>query len=135
MQTFVDRQASPELTVQRFFAAIQALDRATLTELLLPDAVTHWPQTGERITGAQACIRVYEGYPGGPPRLRIERIVGSGDVWVAQFEADYGSERWYGFSICEFRGPRIARITDYFGPRLPAPEWRRQLVDPIETPA
>ena len=29
----------------------------------------------------------------------------------------------------EFDGARIARMTDYFGPSLPAPEWRQSLVE------
>jgi hypothetical protein len=130
-QLVIDPAGQHALTVERFFAAVQAADHATLGELLDRDAVTHWPQTGERITGAQGCIRVYANYPGGPPAFRIERIVGSGDVWVAQFAADYGTESWFGLSICEFRGVRISRITDYFGPALPAPEWRREFVDPV----
>lgn len=39
-----------------------------LLEVLTPDAITRWPQSGERITGAMACLRVYQNYPGGPPR-------------------------------------------------------------------
>jgi hypothetical protein len=42
--------------------------------------------------------------------------------------ADYGDERWYIVSVIEFDGPRIARMTDYFGPKFPAPEWRREWV-------
>ena len=41
----------------------------------------------------------------------------------------YGEERWYGVSIVEFDGPQIARMTDFFGPSLPAPEWRAAWVD------
>jgi ketosteroid isomerase-like protein len=61
-------------TAARFFAAMQAGDYATLGDLLTPDAVTRWPQSGERVTGATACLRVYENYPGGPPTYRLERI-------------------------------------------------------------
>ena len=123
-------QESRAETVTRFFGAIQAGDYATLQEVLTPDAITRWPQSGERITGALACIRVYESYPGEQPVYRVERVVGGGDVWVAELVADYGSDRWYTVSILEFDGPRIARMTDYFGATLPAPEWRRELVDP-----
>lgn len=126
-----DLRPSRARTVERFVAAIQAGDSATLLDVLTPDAITRWPQSGERITGAMACIRVYADYPGGPPANRIERIVGAGNVWVAEMVADYGTERWWVTSICEFRGARIARMTDYFGPALPAPEWRRALVDPV----
>ena len=41
----------------------------------------------------------------------------------------YGEEPWYGVSIVEFDGPRIARMTDYFGPAFPAPAWRAQWVE------
>jgi ketosteroid isomerase-like protein len=52
-------------SIGRFFAAIQAGDRAVLEEVLTPDAITRWPQSGERMTDAMSCIRVYENYPGG----------------------------------------------------------------------
>ena len=116
-------------TISRFFAAIQAGDYPVLLELLQPDAITRWPQSGERITGAMACVRVYENYPGGPPVYRVERITGEGDHWFAELTGDYGDDRWFVASLIEFDGPRIARMTDYFGPSLPAPEWRATLVE------
>lgn len=116
-------------TVARYFSAIQAGDYATLLEVLTPDAVTRWPQTGEQITSAMACVRIYESYPGGPPSYRVERVTGTGDTVVAELVADYGPDRWYVVSICEFDGSRVARMTDYFSPTLPAPEWRKDLVD------
>jgi ketosteroid isomerase-like protein len=119
--------------IERFFVAIQAGDSATLLEVLAPDAITRWPQSGEQITGAAACIRVHASYPGGPPTVRITRILVDGDLGVAELVADYGTERWSVISICEFRGDRIARMTDYFAQAFPAPEWRRELVDPIDT--
>ena len=64
-------------------------------------------------------MRVYENYPGGPPVYRVQKIAGDGDLWVAELVADYGAERWYAASVFEFDGPRIARMTDYFGPEPP----------------
>jgi hypothetical protein len=116
-------------TITRFFDAIAAGDPTTLLEILKPDAVTRWPQSGERMTDAMSCVRVYENYPGGPPSFRIERISGAGDTWVAEMVLMYGDQRWYGVSIVEFDGPRIARMTDYFGSAFPAPAWRAQWVE------
>ena len=116
-------------TISRFFAAIQEGDYPALLEVLTPDAITRWPQSGERITGAMSCVRVHENYPGDPPRYRVQRISGHGDTWVAELDAVYGDERWYIVSIIEFDGSRIARMTDYFGQGLPAPAWRRDLVE------
>ena len=116
-------------TITRFFDAIAAGDSATLLAILTPDAVTHWPQSGERMTGAMSCVRVYENYPGGPPSFRIGRISGAGDTWVAEMVLMYGEQRWYGVSIVEFDGPRIAAMTDYFGTAFPPPAWREQWVE------
>jgi hypothetical protein len=128
-----DLGAERRETINRFFAAIQAGDRPVLLEVLAPDAITRWPQSGERITGAESCVRVHENYPGGPPPYSIVRMSGAGDVWVAELAADYGEERWYIVSVIEFDGPQIARMTDYFGPKFPAPEWRRDWVQ-LENP-
>jgi hypothetical protein len=115
--------------INRFYAAIQEGDYAALLDLLTADAITRWPQSSERITGAMSCVRVHENYPGGPPKYRVQRISGQGDTWVAELDAEYGDERWFIVSIVEFDGPRIARMTDYFGQTLQAPEWRRDLVE------
>jgi hypothetical protein len=120
-------------TITRFFDAIVAGDSATLLEILTPDAVTRWPQSGERITGALSCVRVHENYPGGPPSFHFERISGAGDTWIAETTMKYGEDPWYGVSIIEFEGQRIARMTDYFGAAFPAPAWRAQWVE-LEDP-
>ena len=125
----------PELDPQRretiggFFAAIQGGDYAALQQALTPDAITRWPQSGERITGAMSCVRVYQNYPGGPPSFTVQQISGSGNVWVAELVADYSDGRWYTVSVIEFDGPLIARMTDYFGPSFAAPEWRAAWVE------
>ena len=121
--------------ITRFFSAIQRGDHDELIKLLTADAVTRWPQSGERITGAMSCVRVYENYPGGPPQYRVNRIVGDGDVWAAELVSEYDGERWYALSVVEFQGLRIARMTDYFGKTFPAPEWRRQMVELEAAPA
>ena len=116
-------------TIGRYFAAILAGDYAALGEVLTPDAVTRWPQSGERIVGAGSCIKVYANYPGGSPAVHQLRVTGNGGTRVVESTVDYGDDRWHVVSIIEFDGPRIAGITDYFGPSLPAPEWRRQWVE------
>ena len=127
--TLSDLDEPARQTISRFFAALQAGDYAVLQDVLTPDAITRWPQSGERMTSALSCIRVNENYPGGPPTYQVERISGGEDTWVAEVIADYHGERWYMTSVIEFEGPRIARMTDYFGPTLPAPEWRAGWVE------
>ena len=116
-------------TISRFFAAIEAGDYAVLQEVLTPDAITRWPQSGERMTGAMSCVQVYENYPGEPPAYAVHRISGGGATWVAELVADYSDGRWYTVSVIEFEEEQIARMTDYFGPSFPAPEWRSAWVE------
>jgi len=134
MTTDSDADTDQAQTIRRFFDAIAAADSATLLEILTPDAVTRWPQSGERMTGAMSCVRVHENYPGGPPSFDFVRISGAGDTWIAEMVMKYGDEPWYGVSIVEFDGPRIARLTDYFGPAFPAPAWRAQWVEREDAP-
>jgi hypothetical protein len=112
-----DHTAQRRATITRYFAAIQNGDYSSLLELLTPDAITRWPQSSERITGALSCVRVHENYPGGPPSYRVARISGGGNVWVAELVADYGDDRWHVVSVIEFDGPRISGMTDYFSER------------------
>jgi hypothetical protein len=121
--------ASRRETIARFFAAIRAGDYPALQEVLTPDAVTSWPQSGEQVTGALGCVRAYQNYPGGAPIARVDRISGGGDAWVAELVADYGDQRWHLVSVIEFEGPKISRMTDYFGASFPAPEWRQEWLD------
>ena len=116
-------------TIGRFFTAIESGDYSVLQEVLTADAITRWPQSGERMTGAMSCVRVYENYPGEPPAYAVQRISGEGDMWVAELVADYSDGRWYTVSVIEFDGVQIARMTDYFGPSFPAPEWRAAWVE------
>jgi hypothetical protein len=122
-------RAQREASIRGFFRAIETGDYAALEAALTPNAVTRWPQSRERITGAAACVRVFRDYPGGSPKYAIKRISGEGDAWVAELEADYGGQRWHLVSLVEFDGARIARLTDYFGQDFDAPDWRRGLVE------
>ncbi len=124
-----DHAAERRATIRRYFAAVQDGDYSSLLELLTPDAITRWPQSSERITRALSCVQVHRNYPGGPPTYRVDRISGEGNAWVAELVAEYGEDRWHIVSLIEFDGPRIARITDYFGPSVPAPEWRQEWVE------
>ena len=77
-----------------------------LLEVLTPDAVTRWPHPASRSRVRELHQGLRE-LSGGPPTYLIDRIVGEGDVWVAELYADYGDQRWFTASICEFDGERM----------------------------
>ncbi|HYM84079.1 MAG TPA: nuclear transport factor 2 family protein [Candidatus Dormibacteraeota bacterium] len=130
----------------------QHLDRAE--EFLTPDYVEEWPQSGERVVGLENMRAIVRNYPGGfdagrfdreharvvgedeeyvvGPSFSIIHLGGSGDTWTAVSLVRYpDGSRWHAVLLAEFRGDKIARITSYFAPELPAPEWRAGWVEPI----
>ena len=124
--------------IERYFAAIRSGDYGALRKVLTPDAVTRWPQSGERIVGAASCVKVYENYPDGSPTVHLQRVTGEGATWVAESTADYSDGRWHVVSVFEFDGarnrrhhrllraqPACARVASAMGPgRAPARHGR-----------
>jgi hypothetical protein len=52
-------------------------------------------------------------------------VRGHGDIWIADSKIRYdGGPSWFGVSILEFRGEKVARETIYAGEGWEAPEWR-----------
>jgi ketosteroid isomerase-like protein len=122
-----------EAEIRRHLEALRRADAAALSEILADDFVQEWPQSGERVRGAQACLAVAQAYPGGMPVMDIGRITGEGDHWVVQGKMHYpdGSE-YLVATLLEFAEGKLQRETDYFGPPFPAPEWRASLVERFE---
>src|SRR5712671_4809698 len=62
-------------------------------------------------------------------RFTIRRIIGSGNLWVAEFVLTYDGMPSYAVSIMEFREGLVADETQYFADRFdPAPS-RKHLVE------
>ena len=117
-------------TLDRTVEAMLKGDFDTATESLAEDAVVEWPQSGERITGRQACLNVYRNYPSGPPKYELRRITGGPDVFTVEARGDYSGTSVFMTSIIEFRDGKIQKQTDYFADAFEAPSWRAQWVDP-----
>jgi ketosteroid isomerase-like protein len=136
------------------FAAIDRLDVEGMRGFLTPDYVEEYPQSGERVVGLENLLAIVRNYPGGleagrmvrsgefigedeqyvvTPSMTVVHLAGSGDVWSGTAIAHYpNGSRWHVAVFVEFRGDRIAKMTDYFAPELPAPEWRAQWVERFE---
>jgi len=118
-------------TVERYFQAMSAGDLDTVGAIFADDVAIDWPQSGERFSGKETCLRIFTGYPGGSPKvLSVRRVTASGDLAVAEAELEYADgKRYLSVAIVEFRDGLISRETDYFSERFPAPEWRMHWVD------
>lgn len=121
----------PEL-IEEHYERLLAGDESAYTALVHEDFVQEWPQTGERVRGKEACLNIARNYPGGPPQIQLGQISGEGDHWVVEAMSRYpdGTD-YHVVAILELRDGKVAHETDYFGPSYPAPDWRRQWVEPI----
>jgi ketosteroid isomerase-like protein len=115
--------------VEALVAAINAADHAALDGVFTEDIVMEWPQSGERIRGAQNRREVYSRFPS-LPKVTAKRIVGSGDLWVLEANLDYGDgEPYQCVFVFETREGKIAKEIAYWSKPFPAPEWRAPWVE------
>jgi hypothetical protein len=91
------------------------------------DCLIDIPQSGERFD-REGMREVQRNFPGGAPDMKLVRLAGEGDVWVAELVSDYGDRPGGGiFNVCvilEFDGDKIARETRYYAEPFEAPEAR-----------
>ncbi len=131
---------SNQAVVDDFRRAMESNDMRELSrvrrEHSTDDYVQEWPQSGERIVGRDAAIKLDEGYEratGTMPRMTFRRAVGAGDVYVIEGTIDYGDGTPVNYvGVAEFRDGKIAKMTEYFASPFPAPEWRAGLVERME---
>ena len=115
--------------LERHWAASDANVFGVEHEIYREDAVLHYPQSGERIRGRD---KIQESRTVQPSmkRFSVQRIIGSGDLWVTEFVLSYDGVPSYTVSIMEFSDGKVARETQYFGdPFKPGPS-RAHLVEP-----
>ncbi len=115
--------------LERHWAASDANDFAVEHDIYHEDAVLHYPQSGERIRGRDNIQESRTVQPSAK-RFTVQRIIGSGDLWVTEFVLSYDGVPSYAVSIMEFSDGQVARETQYFGdPFKPGPS-RAHLVEP-----
>ena len=116
-------------TIEALIATLNAGDVDGMDAVFHENAVMDWPQSGERIIGGDNRRGVYRSFPQ-LPTITPRRIVGEGDLWVAEAMLDYGDGVPYQtVFIFELRDGKIARETAYWSQPFPAPEWRAAWVE------
>ena len=93
-------------------------------EIYHEDAVLEFPQSGERFEGVANFREWRRIYPA-KVEFELRRLRGRDDLWVAEVIGSYDDgPPYYGLSILEFRGDKVAHETIYGGEAWEAPEWR-----------
>ena len=126
------RDQAVRAALDQHWAASDANDFETEHCIYHEDAVLEYPQSGERTRGRTNIQNQRANQPSNK-RFSVRRIIGSGDLWVTEFILTYDAKPSYTVSIMEFRGDKVARETQYFADPFPAPAFRAQWVERMET--
>ena len=136
---------------KRYIRAIQEKDFAALEQMVHPDYVAEYPQSGERFRGFGAFRAQLENYPGGLPTSDADdprtKVLGDEERWaitpgytvlplagperyttVSRAPYPDGS-RWWVVSILTLRDGKVAHAETYFAPEFDPPEWRKGMVE------
>lgn len=118
-----------EAVIERLIKCINDQQIEVMDELFLDDAVMDWPQSGERVVGAENRRGIYSSFPV-LPTITPRHMISDGDLVVAEATLNYGSGPDYKtVFIFEFRDGKIAKETAYWSEPFEAPAWRKGRVE------
>ena len=132
METTLRSSTDGRAVLERFLEAEQRGDEQAIQELVHPDVVMEWPQSGERFTGRDRALAAMAATEVRPELAGEPRVVGSGDVWVLTMPVRYGSDPSHYVGVYELDAGRIRHTTEYFAAPFEASDARRPFAD---TPA
>ena len=116
--------------IRRYAEAGTREDFDTMEAARHPAWQEAWPQSGEIVTSNANYRAARLQRPEGAPRVELRRIGGSGDCWWSELVVHYADgSRWLAITIYELRDGLVWRERIYFGPPVPAPDWRAQWVE------
>jgi ketosteroid isomerase-like protein len=117
-----------EAQVERLIACINDRKIEVMDELFHDDATMDWPQSGERVRGAENRRAIYGAFPQ-LPTITPRRMTSAGDLVVAEATLDYGGPTYETVFIFEFRDGKIVTETAYWSEAFDPPQWRAQWVE------
>ena len=119
--------------VVRLWAAFDAADWIAARGCLADDFVADWPQTCERISGADAFIALNAAYPG-RWRCRVNEVIVAGDRATAYVTISDGTAIFYAISIYRLVGDKIVEAVEIFGDAKEPPYDRSQWAERYTRP-
>ncbi len=116
-----------EEVINRLIKCINEEQIDVMDELFHDDAVMDWPQSGEKVIGADNRRAIYKSFPK-LPKITPRRMTSSSDLVVAEATLDYGEAAYKTVFIFELQDGKIKKETAYWSEAFPAPEWRSKWV-------
>lgn len=124
------RSMDPEAVVREFWRLMATNRFESVQHVLAADFVMEWPQSKERIRGAENFARMNTEYPSqGVWQFRINRVVAGEDAVVTQVSITDGVQSAEPISFFTVVNGRITRLVEYWPEPYPAPASRAHLVE------
>lgn len=115
---------------REFWRLMASNDFYSVARVLAPDFVLEWPQSGERIRGAERFARMNAEYPAhGPWRFTLNRVVGGGSEAVTDVDVSDGVQAARAISFFTVEGSLIVRLVEFWPEPMPALANRAHLVE------
>jgi len=118
---------------REFWRLMATNDFHSVAAVLAPEFVLEWPQSKERIRGAERFARMNHEYPAqGPWRFTVNRVVGSAAEAVSDVSITDGVQSARAVSFFTVAEGKITRIVEFWPEPYAAPVNRAHLVEGLE---
>ena len=118
---------------REFWRLMASNDFSSVSAVLAPDFVLDWPQSKERIRGAQRFAEMNQTYPGhGPWTFTIHRLFGAGSEAVSDVTVSDGVQTARALSFFTVVQGKVTQLVEFWPEPYAAPANRAHLVEPIE---
>ena len=120
----------PRAALEEHWDASERGDTEVEHDIYAVDAILDYPQSGERFRG-RAAIAAQRGAHPADRHFVVQRIVGSGNVWVSECIISYDGVPTHSVSVMEFAEDKVRHETQYFADPFGAPDWRAARAEPM----
>ena len=119
--------------VREFWRLMQSNDFHSVAAVLGCEFVLEWPQSKERIRGAERFARMNHEYPAhGAWRFAVSRLIGSEAEVVSEVEITDGVRNAKAISFFTVEDGKITRLVEYWPEPYSAAANRAHLVEPMQ---
>jgi ketosteroid isomerase-like protein len=119
--------------VSEFWRRMASNDFPSVAPVLATDFVLEWPQSGERIRGAERFVAMNVEYPAhGPWVFTVHRIVGGGSEAASDVSVTDGVQSARAVTFFTVANGRIVRMTEFWPEPFAPAAHRAHLTEPLE---
>lgn len=119
--------------VREFWRLMATNDFHSVAAVLSPDFLLEWPQSKERIRGAERFALMNQQYPAhGPWHFTIHRLIGGDSDVVSDVSISDGVQTARAISFFTIAHGKVTRIVEFWPEPYAAPANRAHLVEVME---